>query len=102
MYCLDIWPESILDVFPSDKSLFYKLVKKWSVSIYKKANLIGVTSQSFIDYFRDDLGIKDITVHYLPQHSDDVKGNDDLQQRIMIVLTFSLWGMLESLRIWIW
>lgn len=77
VYCLDIWPESILDVFPSDKSLFYKLVKKWSVSIYKKANLIGVTSQSFIDYFRDDLGIKDITVHYLPQHSDDVKGNDD-------------------------
>lgn len=36
-----------------------------------------MTSQSFIDYFRDDLGIKDITVHYLPQHSDDVKGNDD-------------------------
>lgn len=77
VYCLDIWPESILDVFPSNKSLFYKWVKQWSVSIYKKADVIGVTSQSFVDYFHEDLSIKDIKVHYLPQHSDDVKGDSD-------------------------
>lgn len=77
IYCLDIWPESILDVFPNKKSLIFKIVNKWSISIYKHADVIGVTSPSFIDYFLDDLSINGVKVHYLPQHSDDVKGDSD-------------------------
>lgn len=79
-YCLDIWPESIRDVFPSDTSIFFKWVMKMSVSVYRDAyrlGLIGVTSQSFIDYFKDDLGMETDRIVYLPQHSGDVKGEQD-------------------------
>lgn len=77
IYCLDIWPEAILDVYPHKESLFFKWIKKWSVSIYKKANLIGVTSPSFINYFHNDLNIREAKIHYLPQHSDDVSIGSD-------------------------
>lgn len=80
VYCLDIWPDSILDVFPSQKSIFYKLVKWWSRSIYSKADMIGITSVSFKDYLINKLGLRNIPIEYRPQHSDDVKGNENFDK----------------------
>lgn len=71
LYCLDIWPESIRDVFPNKKMILYKVMRKISAEIYCSANKIGVTSKSFIPYLHTECGVPYDRLLYLPQHADD-------------------------------
>lgn len=70
IYCLDIWPESVLN-HVGERTLLFKYIRRLSIKLYNCAKMIGVTSPSFSDYFRT-LGINKETV-YLPQHSQDIK-----------------------------
>lgn len=72
IYCLDIWPESIRDVFKSNTSLLYRFVKKISARIYQKADFIGVTSKPFVSYLESICGVDLNKLHYLPQHAEDM------------------------------
>ncbi len=70
IHCLDLWPESVLvtkAVRPN--SLMYKILYKWSRSIYENASKILVSSPSFVDYFRDVLKLPTSNISYVPQSS---------------------------------
>ena len=78
IYCLDIWPESIRDVFPNKKSIVYKSIKNISIKIYNSATKIGVTSKSFIPYLHSECSVPNEKLVYLPQHADDIADGVDL------------------------
>lgn len=78
IYCLDIWPESIRDFFPNEKSLIFRIIKKMSIKIYNSATKIGVTSKSFIRYLHSECAVPYENLLYLPQHADDLAANEDL------------------------
>jgi len=60
LYCQDLWPESTLVTHAVKKgSLTYKILFKWSKSIYERCDRIVVSSPSFKEYLEKELGIKD-------------------------------------------
>ena len=60
LYCQDLWPESTLVTHAVRKnSLTYKILFKWSKSIYSKCDKIVISSPSFREYFEKELNIKD-------------------------------------------
>ena len=70
IHCLDLWPESVLITNAvSEKSLMYKILYRWSRSIYEKADKILVSSPSFTDYFADVLKLPTNNISYVPQSS---------------------------------
>lgn len=67
-YCEDLWPESTLITHAVRKnSLVYKILFKWSVSLYKKCDDILVSSPSFKDYFVNELKITDKSFKHINQ-----------------------------------
>lgn len=78
IYCVDLWPESVLVTNAVRKhSLTYKILYKWSRAIYSKADQILVGSPSFIEYFDSTLKLPLKDIHYVPQcsliESSDIK-----------------------------
>lgn len=68
LYCEDLWPESTVATGAVRKgSLTYKILYKWSKSLYEKCNDIIISSPSFKEYFNDVLNIKDKTFNYINQ-----------------------------------
>ena len=67
LYCLDLWPESLVTAGIHTESIIYKIFGKISNRLYNKANEVLVTSKSFVKKF-EALGIK---VKYLPQYAED-------------------------------
>lgn len=60
LYCQDLWPESTLVTKAVRKnSLTYKILFKWSKSIYSRCDKIVISSPSFKEYFEKELGIKE-------------------------------------------
>ena len=68
IHCLDLWPESVLVTNAVKKSsIVYKMLYKWSRSIYSKASQILVSSPSFVDYFKDVLNLPTDNISFVPQ-----------------------------------
>ena len=64
LFCMDLWPEStVVTGAVRMNSLIYKILYKWSVSLYSKVDKIIVSSPSFIDYFKNVLHIEKPFVH---------------------------------------
>lgn len=78
LYCCDLWPESIKDVFKSEDSIIFKIVKRISVKIYQSCDLIGITSKPFRDYLNLVCGVENNKIFYLPQHAEDIYLDMDL------------------------
>ncbi|NBH72678.1 glycosyltransferase WbuB [Clostridiaceae bacterium] len=72
LYCLDLWPESLIAGGVSRNSGLYKFFHRVSKRIYKSADKIFVTSQMFSDYFYRQFDIKKNDITYLPQYAEDV------------------------------
>lgn len=70
LYCLDLWPESLVIGGIKRNSILYRLFRRVSRKIYGKADRILVSSQSFARYFRDEFGIEDTL--YLPQYAEKI------------------------------
>lgn len=72
LYCLDIWPESIVAANIARSSPIYSLLMLISRRIYHGADLVSVSSFSFIQYLKDSikLGVEDR--NYLPQFAEDL------------------------------
>lgn len=75
LYCLDLWPESLLAGGIRKDSLIYKVFLHISRKIYRKADTVLITSLGFRDYFRDVLKIRDKRIAYLPQYAEDMFGS---------------------------
>lgn len=70
IHCCDLWPESVLVTKAvKEKSLTYKILYKWSRSIYSKAYKILVSSPSFVSYFDNKLNLPTDNLVYVPQCS---------------------------------
>ena len=70
IHCCDLWPESVLVTKAvKEKSLIYKILYKWSRSIYSKAYKILVSSPSFVSYFENVLQLPTDNLIYVPQCS---------------------------------
>lgn len=70
VHCVDLWPESVLVTNAVRKnSLFYKILYKWSKSLYSKADEILIGSPSFETYFRETLKLTNVPLKYVPQPS---------------------------------
>ena len=70
MYCLDLWPESLIAGNVKRSSLIYKVFHKISRRIYTQVDHILVTSRMFREYLENQFGIQDEKVEYLPQYAE--------------------------------
>lgn len=70
LYCLDLWPESLVVGGISRDSAIYKFFHRTSKKLYKQADKILITSRSFSDYFNKEFGITD--TEYLPQYAEAI------------------------------
>lgn len=72
LYCLDLWPESLLAGGIRKGSAVYNVFLKISRSIYGRADDILVTSRGFVSYFENVLKLNHRTIRYLPQYAEDI------------------------------
>ena len=72
LYCLDLWPESLIVGGIKRGSFLYKHYHKVSKKIYTKADKIVITSKLFRDYFTREFGIEDERIGYLPQYAEEM------------------------------
>lgn len=72
IYCLDLWPESLVSLGISKNSSFFRFIKWVSKRIYKGAYHIGYTSRMFRKYFEETFGMKEEKFSYIPQFADSL------------------------------
>lgn len=72
LYCLDLWPESLLAGGIGQGSPIYRLFLRISRRIYRSADGILVSSRGYAEYFREKFQIEN--VRYLPQYAEDLFG----------------------------
>jgi glycosyltransferase involved in cell wall biosynthesis len=70
LYCLDLWPESLVAGGIRRNSTIYQFFHKVSKKIYQQADKILITSKSFADYFEKEFGITN--TEYLPQYAEAI------------------------------
>ena len=82
LYCFDLWPESLVVGGVNKASLIFLWMKRVSRKIYASADTLAVSSPSFCDYFREELGIDSVHSVYLPQYAEDLFGEQGVEQAI--------------------
>ena len=75
MYCLDLWPESLVAGGIDRDSVIYKIFHKISGRIYRKMDRILVTSKMFRRYLEQGFGVKKEVIDYLPQYAEGLFEN---------------------------
>ena len=70
LYCLDLWPESLVAGGIRRGGRIYNYFHKVSEKIYRQVDKILVTSRSFSDYFKQEFGIE--TTEHLPQYAEAI------------------------------
>lgn len=70
LYCLDLWPESLVAGGVGRNTLIYKIYHSISKRIYRYMDKILVTSRLFAEYFKKEFHIT--KVEYLPQYAEDI------------------------------
>ncbi len=80
LHCLDLWPISpVITHAVKMDGILYKLLYRWSRSIYDKCDKILLSSPSFIDYFKDTLHLEEKYYKYIPQPPLHIEGELDLK-----------------------
>lgn len=72
MYCLDLWPESLIAGGIKRDSIVYKWFHNVSKRIYSKMDKILITSRMFSKYLCENFSIKESSVEYLPQYAEGI------------------------------
>ena len=70
IYCLDLWPESLIAGGVRRGSLIYKVFHRISKKIYRNVDRILITSKMFRGYLEDQFGVNDNRIEYLPQYAE--------------------------------
>lgn len=81
MYCLDLWPESLIAGGVKRKSLLYKYYHYISRRIYRRVDDILITSRMFSDYLQQEFGIEKENIKYLPQYAEGIFKTVPMKQR---------------------
>ena len=74
LYCLDLWPESLLLGGVRKGSALYRVFLGISRRIYRRADRLLVSSQGFLPYFEETLGMDSGKIRYLPQYAEELFG----------------------------
>jgi len=84
IHVLDQWPISITTGGIKKSSLVYKILTKWSIYAYNKADLITCSSRSFKKYFINELKLsKDKQYTYLPSYAEsDYKNINKIDNKV--------------------
>ena len=89
LYCLDIWP-ACLKAGGIGSGPVFEYFKSLSRKIYSGADKILVSSEMFIDYFKNTHGIEGERIAHLPQYAESVfEGLYDATNGDEINLTFA-------------
>ena len=70
MYCLDLWPESLVAGGVSRGSVIYKIFHGISKRIYRSVDRILITSRMFHSYLEEQFGVANDKIEYLPQYAE--------------------------------
>ena len=98
LYCLDLWPESLLVGGIRKDSMIYRVFWNISRRIYQKADTILVSSKAFTDYFEETLHIEDKNIQWLPQYAEDMFGDVAAEQQGKATVDFLLAGNIGNLQ----
>lgn len=72
LYCLDLWPESLIAGHIKRNSLIYRYYRRVSEKIYKSCDRICVSSRSFQEYLNENFGIPEERMAWLPQYAEEL------------------------------
>lgn len=72
MYCLDLWPESLIAGGITRTSPIYKFFHHVSKKIYRQMDKILITSRMFSEYLSDEFGVEKDRIEYLPQYAEGI------------------------------
>lgn len=72
LYCLDLWPESLLIGGIKKNSIAYKFFHMVSKKIYQKSDRILISSRFFKDYMQKEFNIDDSKIELLPQYAESI------------------------------
>ena len=72
LYCLDLWPESLIVGGIKKNGPIYNHYKKLSKKIYSVADELLVTSEAHKDYFASEFGFDREKITYLPQYAENL------------------------------
>ncbi len=70
MYCLDLWPESLVAGKVKRDSVIYRYYHYVSRNIYRQMDKILVTSRMFSDYLNKEFRIVKEKIEYIPQYAE--------------------------------
>lgn len=82
LYCLDLWPESLVAGGVKRESLIFKIFYKISKKIYQNCDQILVTSKMFIEYLLKEFQIEKDKLQYLPQYAEAIFKPEDCTKKI--------------------
>lgn len=87
LYCLDLWPESLVSGGIKKNSIVYKVFNRISKKIYKKVDKILISSKSFSDKFSE----YNVKTEYLPQYAEEkfLIVNEELKKDEFFQITFA-------------
>lgn len=72
LYCLDVWPESLRGSALGNP-IGMKIFGALSKYIYNSVDKLAVTSPAFSNYISNLCNINSNSIHYIPQHSAELK-----------------------------
>ncbi len=72
MYVMDLWPASLKAGGVKESSLLYKYYQGVSKRRYTKADVIAVTSKSFIPYLKENFKISEDKFINIPQYAESI------------------------------
>lgn len=70
LYCMDLWPDSLVVGGIGRKSLVYKAFHHISKWIYRRCDKILTTSKMFKPHIAQQFGIKEEKIEYMPQYAE--------------------------------
>lgn len=100
LYCLDLWPDSLLMGGIRPGSAIYRLFLKISQRIYRNSDRILVSSHGFLPYFDEVLHVPGDKMGYLPQYAeglfDTVPSTDEEKKTVDFLFAGNV-GNLQSM-----
>jgi len=100
LYCMDLWPASLAAGGMKETSPIYKVFGWISKKIYRQADEILITSQMFRNYLKEQFGISDEKIVYLPQYAnaqfDSVATKEESEEIVNFVFAGNI-GAAQSL-----
>lgn len=89
LYCLDLWPESLVVGGIKRNGLIYKCFDAISKKLYSYVDAFLVSSKEFATYFKKHFGIEERIIGYLPQYAEELFLPHCSEDKETIDLTFA-------------